>query len=326
MLRTSTAAPTLSSTTSLFVSIRASFAPEPRLAPGSPLYNLLAEPEGDNSPLALFDRLFNGDFKAKSCALIQDLLHLRKLCKWIIHYMHSRQGAAERVLEGMDPQDASVPLVQPHEWPIQDPPAFALSLLTDKAACQVHELEDLSSVDRLFAGNRRTHTPQMLQQPAMEKPAVKAAKPDSGVHRGEPVVVQAYRPPHLRQKDSKEKIVAPEGCKASHECDTRFWASAKGANKEGKLGSATPARWKASWRSSPTGYTDTVDEKGTDFGSIEVQSVASTCTSLGSETASSSLAPPQCVDGTQPGGVNEEFHQPEGELQLLLDLLEFGPQ
>ncbi|KAF5836622.1 hypothetical protein DUNSADRAFT_5655 [Dunaliella salina] len=326
MLRTSTATPIQPSYISLYASIRASFSREPCLACGSPLYNLLALPEGwgDNSPPALFDRLFSDRFKAASCRIVQDLLKLRKLCKSIIHYMHIRQGAAEGVLEGMDPKDASMMRLLPFEQPIKDPSAYAWRLFTDKAA---HELEDdLASMERLVAGSQRTDPPQTLL-PAKERPAAKASNPDSGVEHGESVVMRPYRPPHLRQKDFEVKTVAPESCEARREDDAQFWHSAKGANKEGKLGDATPASWKASWRSDPAaGCAGTVD-KGTDLGSIEVQSVASTCAPPGSETSSSDLMMPDPAsphyDGTQGG--DGACDQPEGELRFLLGLLESGP-
>eukprot|EP00983_Pelagomonas_calceolata_P057028 1144896-Pelagomonas_calceolata.AAC.3 len=203
----------------------------------------------------------------------------------------------------MDPQDANVMPMHPNE-PIQNPSAYAWSLFTDKAACPVHELEDLMSVESFWAAIHRAHTPWM-PQPAMEMPSMKVGKPDSDdVYGGRLVVMQAC-PPHPRHKvvlhfthhekelgtsldgirktqlvpfklftcnycataliaqGLKELMVVSENYEASLKDNKHFWASAHGANKEGMLGSTTPASWKTNWRSKPSGYAITVDKVGT---------------------------------------------------------------
>lgn len=78
-----------------FAPISRSFAREPLLGPGTPLYAMLAWPEDegwdcDNSEQALFSRLFDEQFQSLACLLVPDCVHLRKICLWIVKFMSLR--------------------------------------------------------------------------------------------------------------------------------------------------------------------------------------------------------------------------------------------
>jgi len=86
------------------VPVFASFSEDPRLAPGSPLYPLLSLPEGegDNSPFALVQRLFDTSIQRKSLRHVHNATQLRSIYSSIISVMHEKQAAAGRALEMLD--------------------------------------------------------------------------------------------------------------------------------------------------------------------------------------------------------------------------------
>eukprot|EP00983_Pelagomonas_calceolata_P082672 1155990-Pelagomonas_calceolata.AAC.1 len=168
-------APALPYKPSLYAPIRASFSCDPRLAPGSPLYNLLALPEGwgDNSPTALFDRLFDASFQSKSSLMLPDVVHLRKVCNWIIHFLHLRhQGTAGQALPAIYEQHNG------HSAQIRNPQGYAWRLFTKKAGKPAYEL-GLEGLERAYARNHDVHmTPssQIRIWPWLENCATKHSK------------------------------------------------------------------------------------------------------------------------------------------------------
>jgi len=82
--------------------IRCHFADEPKLAPGTPLFRQLQERGwSDNSPCALFDRLFDSRFKLSVDSLGVDPARIRLICAWIMAYLHYRECASEQASEAL---------------------------------------------------------------------------------------------------------------------------------------------------------------------------------------------------------------------------------
>ena len=165
-----------------------SFSKDPKLGPGTPLYNMLAMPEDwgddvDNSPCALFDRLFDEGFRELACILVPDGVHLCKICAWIIGYITLRQGAAEQFLEAVEAQLQQQQQEQqqlgggsrwrpPFEPPIKCPQAYDMRLLKDKA-CKPKEKLDMVRLEAALAALvNHSYTSSYIARP--EKPKVRA--------------------------------------------------------------------------------------------------------------------------------------------------------
>ena len=149
---------------------------------------MLAMPEDwgddvDNSPCALFDRLFDEGFRELACILVPDGVHLCKICAWIIGYITLRQGAAEQFLEAVEAQLQQQQQEQqqlgggsrwrpPFAPPVKCPQAYDMRLLKDKA-CKPKEKLDMVRLEAALAALvNHSYTSSYIARP--EKPKVRA--------------------------------------------------------------------------------------------------------------------------------------------------------